>query len=212
MKVLSVKSLAIADVKVLRFARFVDSRGYFTETFRKSDLAEDERVSFLRGADFVQGNESLSRPGTMRGLHLQWHPHMGKLVRTVRGHMIDLVLDIRKGSPTQGHLVGYDMPDNPDSVYSEWLWVPPGFAHGNCFPEETQIEYLCTGEYSQGCEAGISPFAADIEWTLCDPVLKARVDHLSGQGALVTDKDRHGLSLTKWFADERSENFIYGRC
>lgn len=212
MKLLSVTSLAIPDIKVIRFARFCDHRGYFTETFRKSDFANDERVSFLRGVDFVQGNESFSKPGTIRGMHFQWNPFMGKLVRTVRGHMVDLVLDIRKRSPTQGHLVGYDMSDDPASDYNEWIWVPPGFAHGNCFPEFTQIEYLCSGEYSPGCEAGISPFAEDIDWTLCDPALKAMFERLSGDGALVSDKDRNSLNLREWFADGRSDNFIYHQC
>lgn len=212
MKLLSVTSLAIPDIKVLRFARFCDHRGYFTETFRKSDFTNDERVSFLKDVDFVQGNESFSRAGTIRGLHFQWNPFMGKLVRTVSGHMLDLVLDIRKGSPTQGHLIGYDMPDDQAFDYNEWIWVPPGFAHGNCFPEATKIEYLCSGEYSQGCEAGISPFADDIDWSLCDPYSKAMFDRLSGNSALVTDKDRNGLNLRKWFADERSDNFIYNQC
>jgi len=212
MKLLSVTPLVIPDIKVIRFARFSDHRGYFTETFRKSDLVKDERVSFLKSVDFVQGNESFSRLGTIRGMHFQWNPFMGKLVRTVRGHMVDLVLDIRKGSPTQGCLIGYDMPDDPVSDFNEWIWVPPGFAHGNCFPEHTQIEYLCSGEYSQGCEASISPFTADIDWMLCDPALKAMFDRLNGSGALVTDKDRNGLSLREWFADERSDNFIYDKC
>jgi dTDP-4-dehydrorhamnose 3,5-epimerase len=212
MKLLSVISLAIPDIKVIRFARFRDQRGYFTETFRKSDLAKDERISSLKGIDFVQGNESYSRSGTIRGLHFQWNPFMGKLVRTVRGHMVDFVLDIRKGSPTQGHLIGYEMPDDAESEFNEWIWVPPGFAHGNCFPGPTQIEYLCSGEYSQGCEACISPFAVDIDWSLCEPALRTIFKQLSGPGAIITDKDRNGLSLHEWFADDRSKNFVYGQC
>lgn len=209
MKLLSVKSLAIPEIKVIRFARFCDQRGYFAETFRKSEFVKDERVSFLDGVDFVQGNESYSRPRTIRGMHFQWNPFMGKLVRTISGHMVDLVLDIRKGSPTQGHMIAFDMPEDPAYAFNDWIWVPPGFAHGNCFPEPTKIEYLCSGEYSQGCEAGISPFADDINWKLCDPAPKAIFDRLNKPGALVTDKDKNGLSLDRWFSDARSDNFIF---
>ena len=94
---------------------------------------------------------------------------MGKLVRTIRGHMIDVVLDIRKGSPTYGKIIAHDMPVQGDEDYAEWIWVPPGFAHGNTFPADTVIEYLCSGEYSPGNEAGISPVADDLDWSLCEP-------------------------------------------
>jgi dTDP-4-dehydrorhamnose 3,5-epimerase-like enzyme len=90
--------------------------------------------------------------------------------------------------------------------------VPPGFAHGNLFPQPTQIEYFCTGPYSPGCEAGISPLAADLDWSLCDPQCKALLDRMAAGPLLMSDKDRQGLSLAQWSADPRSEHFIYGRC
>src|SRR5439155_25851733 len=145
------------EIKVIRFGRFRDYRGYFTEHFRRSDLHTHPQTAFLKGVEFVQGNESFSRAGTIRGLHFQWNPYMGKLVRTLSGHMIDLVLDIRKGSPTFGKAVAYEMPANAQDAFGEWIWVPPGFAHGNAFLAETSIEYFCSGEYSPHCEAGISP-------------------------------------------------------
>ena len=94
---------------------------------------------------------------------------MGKLVRTLTGRMVNLIIDIRKGSPTFGKMIGYDMPGRLDAEFAEWIWVPPGFAHGNLFTEDTLIEYFCSGEYSQGCEAGISPLSLDIDWSLCAP-------------------------------------------
>ena len=137
---------------------------------------------------------------------------MGKLVRTVRGHMTDIVLDIRKGSPTIGKIIAYDMPSCVDGLYDEWIWVPPGFAHGNFFTEDTQIEYLCSGEYSQGCEAGISPLSSDIDWSLCHKDLKELFDDVVLKYGILSEKDRNGLSLKQWLADSRSDNFNYGSC
>lgn len=208
MKITEVKALPISSVKTIKFARFRDQRGYFTEHYRRSDLENHPEARFMKKVSFVQCNESFSRKGTLRGLHFQWNPYMGKLVRTVSGHMIDIFLDIRKGSPTFGKAYLHDMPANPEADSQEWIWVPPGFAHGNIFPADTVIEYLCSGEYSQGCEACISPFAPDIDWSLCDKALKATFDAAAASTAtLVTDKDRNGFSLAAWVKDERSENF-----
>lgn len=209
MKILEVRDLAIPGVKVVRFARFCDHRGYFTEPFRKSDFAGQPTMGFMRGVEFLQANESFSRQGVMRGLHFQWNPFMGKLVRTLSGRMVDVVLDIRKGSPTLGKAIAYDMPATPDRDFAEWIWVPPGFAHGNFFTEQTLIEYFCSGEYSPGCEAGLSPLAPDIDWGLCDPGLKAAFDGVVQAGPLMTDKDRNGFTVAAWLADARSNNFLY---
>lgn len=208
MKILSVIQLAIADIKVIRFARFCDHRGYFSEQFRKSDLMDSAGISSLTNADFVQANESVSHANVVRGLHFQWNPYMGKLVRTVHGHMVDMVLDIRKGSSTFGKAVMYDMPSNANNDHDEWIWVPPGFAHGNFFLAESKIEYLCTGEYSQGCEAGISPVANDIDWSLCDPDLKRQFDQVMQQ-AVISEKDRDAQNLAEWQSQRESDQFVY---
>jgi len=210
MKLLAVNTLRIEAIKVIRFGRSCDHRGYFTEHYRKSDFANHSDVDFMKGVEFVQANESYSRNGTVRGLHFQWNPYMGKLLRTLKGRMVDMVLDIRKGSPTFGKIILYDMPADHKADYQEWIWVPPGFAHGNFFPEDTMIEYFCSGEYSPGCEAGISPLASDIDWTLCDPNLKKMFDNIAPSTSLISDKDRDGLSVEQWDQDERSNNFIFG--
>lgn len=209
MKINQIKTLTIPSVKVINFSRFADHRGYFTEHFRKSDFQTHPDMDFMKGVEFLQANESYSKVGVIRGLHFQWNPFMGKLVRTLRGRMVDLVLDIRKGSPTLGKIIAYDMPSNPQGSDSEWIWVPPGFAHGNFFTEETMIEYLCSGQYSPGCEAGISPLATDLDWSLCDPSLKQEFDAIAHSTQLITDKDRNGFSLQGWLADERSNYFLY---
>jgi dTDP-4-dehydrorhamnose 3,5-epimerase len=209
MKVLAVIDLALDGVKVIRLGRYRDERGYFTELWRRAALDERPELAFLRGVDFLQANESYSRPGTVRGLHFQWEPRLGKLVRTVAGRMLDLVLDIRKGSPTFGRALAYEMPADPEGEHQDWIWVPPGFAHGNCFAAPTQIEYLCSGAYNPRCEAGISPFAPDIDWSLCDPALKAELDGYSDGSALMSDKDRRGFTLRQWASDERSAHFAW---
>jgi dTDP-4-dehydrorhamnose 3,5-epimerase len=209
MKLLSVQSLVIPEIKVIRFARFSDVRGYFTEPFRWGDLRGCADAAFLHDLEFPQINESWSRAGVIRGLHFQWNPYMGKLVRTIAGRMIDLVLDIRKGSPTLGRIIAYDMPSSREDSWGEWIWVPPGFAHGNLFPEATCIEYLCSGEYSPGCEAGICPLADDLDWSLCEPALKTAFDAHVANSPTISEKDRGGLSLAQWLDDSRSEQFVW---
>lgn len=209
MKILEVSNLAISGLKIIRFARFCDHRGYFTESFRSSDITSHPDLECIRGMTFVQTNESFSKKGTIRGLHFQWNPYMGKLVRTIAGHMVDLVLDIRKGSPHFGKIIGYDMPGSVESDYQEWIWVPPGFAHGNYFIENTIIEYFCSGEYSQGCEAGISPLSSDLDWSLCEKTLRQQFLNLVNDTPIITEKDSNGLSLGQWSADVSSENFVF---
>lgn len=207
MKIIEVKSLSIPEVKVIKFGRFPDNRGYFTEHFRKSDFQKNSEVDFLKQVDFVQCNESFSKTGVIRGLHFQWNPCMGKLVRTIKGRLVDLALDIRKGSPTLGKIIAYDLPCNENNDFSEWIWIPPGFAHGTLFPEDSVIEYFCSGEYSPNCEAGISPLAQDFDWSLCDSELKNLFDQIAPKTQLLTDKDLNGFSLKDWLNDPRSENF-----
>jgi dTDP-4-dehydrorhamnose 3,5-epimerase len=209
MKILDVRSLAIPDIRVIRYGRFGDHRGFFAEHFRKSDFRMHQDLDFMRGIEFPQCNESFSKSGTIRGLHFQWNPYMGKLVRALSGRMTDMALDIRKGSATFGKIILYDMPAHKESDFGEWIWLPPGFAHGNYFLEDSHIEYFCSGEYSPGCEAGISPLSPDIDWSLCDAALKKEFDSLAGAHPLMTEKDRDGHSVSSWSANHDSNRFIY---
>ena len=209
MKVVDVRSLALPEIKVIRYGRFPDNRGFFSEHFRRSDFSTHPQLDFVKAVEFLQCNESYSKPGTVRGLHFQWNPYMGKLVRTLQGRMIDLVLDIRKGSPNLGKIIGYDMPADHHAEYAEWIWVPPGFAHGNLFTQSSHVEYFCSGEYSPGCEAGISPLAADIDWSLFDAELREEFDTIISGNPLITDKDRNGHTLASWIENPDSEQFIY---
>jgi hypothetical protein len=73
------------------------------------------------------------------------------------------------------------------------------------------IEYFCSGEYSPGCEAGISPLAEDVDWTVCEPNLKDLFDSIAPLTSLISEKDKNGLSVSEWNRDERSNNFVYGK-
>jgi dTDP-4-dehydrorhamnose 3,5-epimerase len=209
MKILNVNELRLAGIKIIRYGRFADKRGFFAEHFRESDFRSDTQLEFMREIEFMQCNESYSKPGTIRGLHFQWNPFMGKLVRTLRGRMVDLVLDIRKGSPTFGKIIGYDMPANPDADFGEWIWVPPGFAHGNFFTEESHIEYFCSGEYNPGCEAGIAPLSADIDWSYFNSGLKKEFDEIVSANPLMSEKDRKALTLSSWTDSPDSDRFLW---
>ena len=164
----------------------------------------------MKEVNFIQANESFSKKGVIRGLHFQWNPYMAKLVKTVQGHMVDLFLDVRQGSPTFGKVAAYDMPSKPDQDYDQWIWIPIGFAHGNYYLEDTTIEYFCTGEYSPDSEVGISPLAKDLDWSLCDPELKKQFDQLV-ENPVISDKDKDGLSLEDWKKNQDSKLFLYSR-
>lgn len=203
MKILDVKSLVFPEVKVIKFHRFGDERGYFTETFRKSDLKK-----ILPEFEINQINESASSKGVIRGVHFQWNPYMAKLVRTVTGHMIDLFMDIRIGSPNFGKIAGYSMPNNLKDSFNEWIYIPVGFAHGNIYLEDSRIEYFCTSEYSPATEAGISPVSPDIDWSMADKFVKDSFDKFSNSPTM-SPKDKAGLTLAQWKTDERNKYFIY---
>jgi dTDP-4-dehydrorhamnose 3,5-epimerase len=209
MKLLEINPLAIPEIKVVRFGRYPDERGYFTEIFNRSDLIAEKGLDFLAGENFVQFNESYSRAAVLRGLHFQWNPPMGKLVRTLSGRMVDLALDIRQGSPTLGKIVAWEMVSGSDGESDEWIWIPPGFAHGNFFSEPTRIEYLCTGGYNPDCESGINPLDAEIDWSLCGKSLYDEFRSITDGGAIMSPKDSDAQSLAGWLGRPEALNFVY---
>jgi dTDP-4-dehydrorhamnose 3,5-epimerase len=135
-----------------------DERGFFMETWR-----EDEWRAHGVPSDFVQDNHSRSRRGTVRGIHFQTHPGQGKLVRCARGTVLDVVVDLRRGSPTFGEWESAVL----DDVHGHQLWIPIGFGHGFCVLSETaDFVYKCTNYYDGATEAGIRFDDPDvgIEW------------------------------------------------
>jgi dTDP-4-dehydrorhamnose 3,5-epimerase len=146
---------------LIRPAVFADSRGFFAETYRESDLAE----RFGIRDRFVQDNQSRSLYGAVRGMHFQPDPPVAKLVRCARGAILDVLVDIRSGSPTFGRWEGYRLDDER----MEMLYVPAGFAHGFCvLTEVADVVYKQTGYWQQGNDKGFTPFDPDvgIEWPI----------------------------------------------
>jgi dTDP-4-dehydrorhamnose 3,5-epimerase len=181
LKIEQVTDLPLPGVKLIHFGRYDDDRGHFCEPYRESQLAE-----VIPGFRCVQVNQSHSHVGVIRGLHIQTDPPMGKLVRVLNGAMWDLCLDLRRDSPAFGNAVSVLMY----ATNGAWIWVPPGIAHGNYFPTDTTIEYLCTAEYNHAGESGVCPFATDISWIGGDEIFPP--------GAMISDKDRNAPTLTQW--------------
>ena len=124
-----------------------DERGFFVETFR-ADVAREHGIP----TEFLQDNHSRSRRGTLRGIHFQTSPGQGKLVRVARGRVLDVVVDLRRGSSTFGEWEAIEL----DDVGGNMLWIPVGFGHGFCVLSETaDFVYKCTAYYDGATEAGI---------------------------------------------------------
>lgn len=149
----------IADVKIIEPKVFGDHRGYFFESFSQKEF--EEKVC---KTTFVQDNESKSKYGVLRGLHFQKEPYaQAKLVRVVQGKVLDVAVDIRKGSPTFGKHAAVELSDENKRL----LFIPRGFAHGFVVLSETVIfQYKCDNYYAPDFEAGIAwdDPALGIDW------------------------------------------------
>jgi dTDP-4-dehydrorhamnose 3,5-epimerase len=198
----SIKNLLIPDVKVLRYQRKLDERGYFSETLNIADFKSEADHDFLKTFAFVQSNESYSKKNVFRGLHFQTHPKMGKLIRCISGHMIDFSLDVRKDSLTFGKIVAYDMPAHADRSFGEWIWVPSGFAHGSLFLENSVIEYFCTDAYSSAGDSGINIFGEGIDWNMTDEGLRDLFAPNKTTDFIMSDKDTTALSFKEFRSKE----------
>ena len=185
---LQIERTSIRDAFVVTPEIFQDERGFFTEVFRKDQLAQ-----FGMG-EVVQFNHSGSVRGVLRGLHFQWDPPMGKFMRVPRGEAFLVAVDIRKGSPTIGKWIGMVASESN----RKQLWAPAGFARGFCaLSEYAEIQYLCTGIYNSKGESGIlwNDAAIGIPWPAADPVLSA--------------KDERAQTLAQWLARPESDYFRY---
>ncbi len=163
------KSLAIKEVILIKPKRFVDNRGFFLETYKRSE--------FIKAGikeDFVQHNHSRSSKGVLRGLHYQMHPYaQGKLIRCIRGAILDVAVDIRKGSPTYGAWTAEVLSEDNGLM----LFIPLGFAHGFLtLADDTEIIYTCTSEYAPEYDRGIIWNDKDIgiKWGCDTPALSPK--------------------------------------
>jgi dTDP-4-dehydrorhamnose 3,5-epimerase len=177
----------LEEVVVLRPEAFSDDRGLFMETWRA-----DQFAGLGLPDRFAQENQSRSRRGVVRGLHFQWDPPMGKLMRVTAGRAWLVAVDLRHDSPTIGKHFGLEV----DASSGVMVWAPPSFARGFCALEEgTDVLYKCTGAYNPKGESGIlwNDPAIGIAWPLREPILSA--------------KDATAQTLEAWLARPESRLF-----
>jgi len=187
----AIESVHLGEIVIIQTQAIGDARGFFMESFR----ADQFRAMNLP-ADFVQDNHSRSCKGVLRGLHFQWDPPMGKLMRVTRGAAFMVAVDIRKGSPTIGKWFGLEV----SAENKKQVWAPYSFARGFCaLTDDCEVQYKCTGVYNSRGESGI--YFADpeigIQWPI-DPLT-----------ALTSDKDRNAQTLAGWLKSPLSDNITY---
>lgn len=152
----------------LRPKIFKDERGYFFESFNEKVFEE-----IIPGAKFVQDNQSFSIKGVVRGLHLQKNPFaQGKLVRVIKGKVLDVAVDLRSSSKTFGQHYKVILDDQMNNL----LYVPEGFAHGFSALEETIFSYKCTNFYNKESELGIiwNDKTLNIDWQVENPIVSSK--------------------------------------
>ncbi len=179
----------LPGVKVIVAKHFPDERGFLLQSWVEADL----QAAGIP-AVFHQAIQTSSRRGVVRGLHFQWDPPMGKLVRCIHGAIVDVVVDVRHGSRTLGDHLAVELTGKNHTV----IWVPPGFAHGTFALEEGSVVlYECTAPHGPGREGGIrwNDPALGITWPDIPPI--------------VSQKDLEAPLLAEWLADPRSRHFTY---
>lgn len=164
---MNIVKMALQDVLLIEPKTFDDQRGYFFESFQK------ERYEAIGLPTFVQDNVSRSKKNVVRGLHYQLERPQGKLVYVTKGAVMDVVVDIRKSSPTFGEAISIEL--NDQNHYQ--LYIPPGFAHGFCvLSEEADFIYKCTDYYYPAGERGIlwNDPSLGIIWPVATPLVSSK--------------------------------------
>ncbi len=159
----------IPDLLIIKPGVFEDNRGYFFESYNKEDF-----LKYGIDQNFIQDNESKSVKGVLRGLHFQKPPFaQGKLVRVIKGAVLDVAVDLRKSSPTYGQWNSIKLSESNKLMY----WIPPGFAHGFLTLEnDTIFFYKCTNIYNKESEGSIRWDDPDlnIDWGVKNPILSEK--------------------------------------
>ena len=178
---MNVVKTEIDGVLIIEPKVFGDSRGYFFESFNAREFKSATGLE----VNFVQDNESMSSYGVMRGLHFQLPPHtQAKLVRCVRGKVLDVAVDLRKGSPTYGKHVAVELSEDNHRQF----FIPKGFAHGFSVLSETAVfQYKCDSFYAPQADGGISILddSLGIDWKI--PVDKALLSEKDKNHPLLKD-------------------------
>ena len=176
-------SNVFSDIIIFEPSLCHDDRGYFFESY-------NQKVAEVLNVEFKQDNHSISKKGVVRGLHYQWYEPMGKLCSVAKGSLIDIVVDIRKGSPTYGKWDSFLLSD----TNHKQVWIPPGFAHGFVSLEDnTHLLYKCTALYNKDGECSINPF---------DPTLNIEFP-ISIMDAILSDKDRNAQAFINYDKDPK---------
>ena len=180
---IEIKKTDIEGVLIIEPKVFGDARGYFLESFNAKEFAEKTGLNI----HFVQDNESMSSYGVMRGLHFQCPPFtQSKLVRCVKGAVLDVAVDIRKGSSTYGKHVAVELTEDNHRQF----FVPRGFAHGFAVLSETAVfQYKCDNFYAPQADGGISILdkSLGIDWRI--PMEKALLSDKDTKHACLKDFD-----------------------
>lgn len=187
----AVEATAIPEVLIVRPRVFPDERGWFTEVLATAAFGA---LGLGLPTSFAQVNQSRSTRGVVRGLHFQWDPPQGKLMRVVAGRAFMVAVDIRPGSPTLGRHVALEATVDEPVLF----WAPASFARGFAvLSDVAEIEYFCTASYNAACEAGIrwDDPAIGIAWPVEEPRLSA--------------KDAAAGTLADWVARPESAAFAY---
>lgn len=182
-------STPLRDLLIVEHEVFEDDRGFFKEVFREDVFREAGLPT-----SFVQLNHSRSAQNVVRGLHFQWEPPMGKLMRVTNGSAFLVAVDVRHDSPTLGQWFGTEV----DAASNRQVWAPAGFARGFCVLSDfAEIQYLCTGVYNGGSESGIlwNDPAIGVEWPVDEPIL--------------SKKDEQAQTLEQWLQKPDSRHFRY---
>lgn len=184
---IKIEETPIKDLIIVMGEIFEDERGFFSEIYRK-----DQFEALGLPGEFVQLNHSGSVRNVLRGLHFQWDPPMGKLMRVTYGEAFLVAVDIRKNSPTLGKWFGIEA----SAKNRKQVWATAGFARGFLVLSDfAEIQYLCTGIYNAKGESGILWNDPDvgIKWPITEPIL--------------SEKDRKAQTLSAWLGKEESDYF-----
>lgn len=178
---MEIKTTNIEGILVIQPTVFGDERGHFFESFRKDSLKK-----YGVSDNFIQDNQSLSSKGIIRGLHFQKDPYsQGKLVRVIKGAVLDVALDIRKASHTYGKYFSLELNETNKTM----MYIPRGFAHGFAtLEDDTIFAYKCTNYYHKQSEGAVlwNSKALDIQWGVRNPIL--------------SDKDKNATDFTEFMS------------
>jgi dTDP-4-dehydrorhamnose 3,5-epimerase len=183
------ESTHLGEIVIVSPEVFEDERGFFMETYR-----DDQFEALGLPTNFVQDNHSRSKRNVLRGLHFQYEPPMGKLMRVTYGQAFLVAVDLRKGSPTLGKWWGTEL----SAENKKWMWAPASFARGFCVLSDwAEVQYKTTATYNGQTDIAIRFDDPDIgiRWPISEPQ--------------ISDRDRKAISFAQWLESPASECFQY---